>query len=84
MSPELEDQIKRMHAEDGPNYDMKGDMIFQRYLYAICAGDKGDLTVRSKEEMSSVLEMIETGEINIDKEARFPCSSKVAASVSDS
>ena len=73
MSPELEDQIKRMHAEDGPNYDMKGDMIFQCYLYAICAGDKGDLTVCTKEEMSSVLEMIETGEINIDKEARFAC-----------
>ena len=24
MSPELKDQIERMHAEDGPNYNKKG------------------------------------------------------------
>ena len=24
MSPELKDQMERMHAEDGPNYNKKG------------------------------------------------------------
>ena len=53
MSPELKDQIERMHAEDGPNYNKKGD--------------KGDLTVSSQEEVGSVLDMIGAGDVNVDK-----------------
>ena len=49
----LDDQVTRLGGEDGPEYNKKGD--------------KGDITVSSKEEMSSVLDMIETGKINLDR-----------------
>ena len=49
----LDDQVTRLGGEDGPEYNKKGD--------------KGDITVSSKEEMASVLDMIETGKINLDR-----------------
>ena len=63
MSPELLDQIERMHAVDGPNYSK---------VKTNCLGVKGDLTISSQEEMDSVLDMAQTGEVNVDKES-FVC-----------
>ena len=72
MSPELLDQIERMHAEDGPNYSKKGEynVTIQR-LTTKSPGEKGDLTISSQEEMASVLDMAQTGEVNVDKESLF-------------
>ena len=33
----------------------------------IIKGDKGDLTISSQEEVGSVLDMIEAGDVNVDK-----------------
>ena len=45
MSPELKDQIERMHAEDGPNYNKKGKNKFHAINIKMSPDDYKEIKV---------------------------------------